>query len=172
MTLPLNKCNFFHTTCKVNVSPKKFFTCQVSYYTYLHNIGVHVRHGMVIDFFNIKSGNRCVWWRWKFNLMDEKTNEKMIGEKLQTFQHLQGPKNESREVRWKDHLFQILFQFDICVFCLFKWMQDNDVLILVWVISVLFFNVLQGHGALTRINLVILLLHFLCNLAMVRDFIF
>jgi hypothetical protein len=104
--------------------------------------------------------------------MDEKTNEKMIGKKLQTFQHLQGPKNESREVRWKAHLFQILFQFDICVFCLFKWMQDNDVLILVWVISVLFFNVLQGHGALMRINLVILLLHFLCNLSMVRDFIF
>jgi len=51
--------------------------------------------------------------------MDEKTNEKMIGEKLQTFQHLQGPKNESREVRWKAHLFRILFQFDICVFCLF-----------------------------------------------------
>jgi hypothetical protein len=51
-------------------------------------------------------------------------------------------------------------------------MQDNDVLILVWVISVLFFNVLQGHGALMRINLVILLLHFLCNLSTVRDFIF
>jgi hypothetical protein len=41
---------------------KKFFTWQVSYYTYLHNIGVHVRHGMVIDllFFFIKSENRCV----------------------------------------------------------------------------------------------------------------
>lgn len=51
--------------------------------------------------------------------MDEKTNEKMIGEKLQTFQHLQRPKNESREVRWKAHLFRILFQFDICVFSLF-----------------------------------------------------
>jgi hypothetical protein len=38
--------------------------------------------------------------------------------------------------------------------------------------SVLFFNVLHGHGALMRINLVILLLHFLCNLAMVRGFIF
>jgi hypothetical protein len=51
--------------------------------------------------------------------MDQKTIEKMIGEKLQTFQHLQGPRNESREVRWKAHFFQILFQFDICVLCFF-----------------------------------------------------
>ncbi len=41
---------FFHITFKLNVSPKKFFTCQVSYYTYLHNIGVDKRHAMVIDF--------------------------------------------------------------------------------------------------------------------------